>query len=65
MHLSPDFESQLAEVIQQKTTMPVVQVTEAVKVRPDHVYVIPPNHQLTFEDSVLRLLPPQQAFTRR
>ena len=65
MHLSPDFESQLAEVIQQKTNMPVVQMTEAVKVRPDHVYVIPPNHQLTFEDGMLRLLPPQQALGRR
>ncbi|HVF70494.1 MAG TPA: PAS domain S-box protein [Chthoniobacterales bacterium] len=65
MHLSPDFESQLAAVLQQKTTMPVVQVTEAVKVLPDHVYVIPPNHQLTFEDSMLRLLPPQQAQGRR
>src|SRR2546423_1175968 len=43
MHLSPEFESQLAGVIQQKTTMPVIQVTEPVKVRPDHVYVIPPN----------------------
>ena len=36
-------------MIQQKTTMPVTQVTEPVKVRPNHVYVIPPNHQLTFE----------------
>jgi two-component system CheB/CheR fusion protein len=65
MHLSPDFESQLAEVLQQKTQMPVVQVTEPVKVQPDHVYVIPPNHQLSFEDSMLRLLPPQQAQGRR
>src|SRR5689334_11848315 len=38
MHLSPDFESQLAGVIQQKTKMPVIQVTEPVKVRPNHVY---------------------------
>jgi two-component system CheB/CheR fusion protein len=65
MHLSPNFESQLAAVIQQKTAMPVVQVTEAVKVQPNHVYVIPPNHQLTSEDSMLRLLPPQQAQGRR
>src|SRR4051794_8560096 len=28
MHLSPDYESQLASVIQQKTTMPVTQVHE-------------------------------------
>lgn len=65
MHLSPDFESQLASVIQQKTSMPVVQVTEAVRVQPNHVYVIPPNHQLTFQDSMLRLMPPQQAQGRR
>jgi two-component system CheB/CheR fusion protein len=65
MHLSPDFESQLAAVLQQRTAMQVVQVSEAVKVRPNHVYVIPPNHQLSFQDSMLRLLPLQQAPGRR
>src|SRR3954454_17860546 len=49
MHLSPDHESNLANIIQLKTRMPVTQVTEAVRVRPNHVYVIPPNHQMTFE----------------
>jgi hypothetical protein len=65
MHLSPDFESELANVIGQKTTMPVTQVTEAVKVQPNHVYVIPPNHHLTFRDSMLELVPPQQQLGRR
>src|SRR4051812_32445622 len=65
MHLSPEFESQLPNVLQQKTKMPVTQVTEPVKVRPNHVYVIPPNHQLTFEDSTLNLVPPQQAIGKR
>jgi two-component system CheB/CheR fusion protein len=65
MHLSPEFESQLANVLQQKTAMPVVQVTEPVKVRPNHVYVIPPQHQLTFNDSMLQLVPPQQGIGRR
>lgn len=65
MHLSPEHESQLANVLQQKTSMPVTQVEEPVHVRPNHVYVIPPNHQLTFEDSTLRLVPPQQAIGRR
>src|SRR3954468_6271690 len=36
MHLSPEFESQLAGVIQQKTSMPVTQVNEPVKVRPNN-----------------------------
>src|ERR1044072_4794488 len=65
MHLSPEHESQLASVLQQKTSMPVTQVEKAVHVRPNHVYVIPPNHQLTFEDSTLHLVPPQQALGRR
>jgi len=65
MHLSPEHESQLANVIQQKTRMPVTQVNEPVHVRPNHVYVIPPNHQLTFEDSMLHLVPPQQPLGRR
>src|SRR5437868_2707499 len=65
MHLSPEYESQLANVIQQKTRMPVTQVNEPVHVRPNHVYVIPPNHQLTFEDSTLHLVPPQQPLGRR
>src|SRR3954463_10355878 len=65
MHLSPEFESQLAGVIQQKTSMPVMQVNGPVKVKPNHVYVIPPNHQLTFNDSMLDVVPPQQGRGRR
>src|SRR5438477_4746579 len=65
MHLSPEHESQLPSVLQQKTKMPVTQVTESVKVRPNHVYVIPPNHQLTLTDSTLHLVPPQQPPGRR
>ncbi len=65
MHLSPEHESNLAAIIQQKTPMPVAQVTEPVKVKPNHVYVIPPNHQLAFEDSTLRLVARQQAQGRR
>src|SRR5437764_2842545 len=65
MHLSPEYESQLPSVLQQKTKMPVTQVTESVKVRPNHVYVTPLNHQLTLTDSTLTLVPPQQPLGRR
>ena len=65
MHLSPEHESNLAPILQHKTTMPVTQVTEPVKVQPNHVYVIPPNHQLAFEEDTLRLLAPQQAPGKR
>src|SRR5690348_13405144 len=65
MHLSPDFESQLAGVLQQKTKMQVRQVMGPMKVRPNEVYVIPPNKQLTFNDSTLDVIDPQQAIGRR
>ncbi len=65
MHLAPDVESQLAAVLQQKTKMPVTQVTGPVKVKPNHVYVIPPGQQLTFTDSMLNIVPPQQGLGRR
>ncbi len=61
MHLSPDFESSLAEVLQQTTAMPVVQVSSQVKVEANHVYVIPPNKHLTMADSTLCLQERQQA----
>ena len=47
LHLSPDHESHLAHVLQQISRIPVVQVTEKVKVQPDHVYVVPPDQHLT------------------
>jgi len=50
LHLSPDHDSQLAAVLQQVTTMPVAQVTERVRVRPNHVYVVPPDQHLLMED---------------
>ncbi len=55
LHLSPDHDSQLAEVLQQSTPLPVKQVTERVEIEPDHVYVIPPNKSLSLEDGSLVL----------
>ena len=55
LHLSPEHESQLAEVLQSSTRMPVMKVTEAVRVEPDHVYVIPPNKSLSMRDGALLL----------
>src|SRR5215217_249399 len=49
LHLSPDHDSRLAEVLQSATTMPVTQVRERVPLQPDHVYVIPPNGNLVMQ----------------
>src|SRR5262245_30264879 len=46
LHLSPDHDSRLAEVLQTTAPMPVTQVKERVTIEPDHVYVVPPNKTL-------------------
>lgn len=47
MHLSPEHDSSLAEILQRTTTMPVRQVVETTKVEPDNVYVISPGNHLS------------------
>jgi two-component system CheB/CheR fusion protein len=54
-HLSPKHESHLDELLQPYTQMRVQQVTETVALEPNHVYVIPPNANLTAIDTHLRL----------
>ncbi|MCS3684153.1 chemotaxis response regulator CheB [Salinibacter ruber] len=46
LHLSPDHESSLAEILQHDTDMPVQTATDDCGLRPDHVYVIPPRHEM-------------------
>lgn len=55
MHLSPEHESHLAELLQPHVRMPIQQVTETVRLEKDRVYVIPPNANLNSIDTHLRL----------
>ncbi|HEX8773672.1 MAG TPA: chemotaxis protein CheB [Pyrinomonadaceae bacterium] len=55
LHLSPEHESHLAEVLQVATEMPVTQVSASVRIEPNHVYVIPPNKSLAMSDGELSL----------
>ena len=55
VHLSPEHQSHLAEILRPHTQMAVTQVTELVKMEPNHVYVIPPNRNLSSIDTHLRL----------
>ncbi|KAF1047405.1 chemotaxis protein CheB [Xylophilus sp.] len=55
MHLSPEHESLLDELLQRCTQMRVVQVREAMKIEPDTIYVIPPRKTLRTFDGTLQL----------
>ncbi len=55
VHLSPEHESHLADLLQPHVSMPVQQVTETMKLEPNQVYVIPPGRNLNTIDTHLRL----------
>jgi two-component system CheB/CheR fusion protein len=54
-HLDPTHETVLTALLSKATRMPTSQVADNTPVRPDHVYVIPPNHSLTISGGILRL----------
>ncbi len=53
LHLSPKHASNVHQVLQGATRMPVTQVHETTHIEVDHVYVIPPTRELTMNDGVL------------
>jgi two-component system, chemotaxis family, CheB/CheR fusion protein len=55
LHLSPDHDSVLSEILQRSTRMPVTQAQDGQRVLPDHVYVIPPAKHISLADGHLRL----------
>ena len=55
VHLSPNHESHLAELLQPHVRMPVQQVIETTLLEANHVYVIPPNANINAIDTHLRL----------
>jgi two-component system, chemotaxis family, CheB/CheR fusion protein len=65
LHLSPDHESKLAEVLQAVSPVPVTQVTDAVRMQANHVYVVSPNHSLSANDGMLVPSPVTRAEQRR
>jgi two-component system CheB/CheR fusion protein len=50
LHLSPEHESRLAEILQTTAPIAVSQIIERVKVEPNHVFVVPPNQSLKMVD---------------
>lgn len=57
-HLDPTHKGIMPELLQHATGMSVLQVRDRTRVRPDHVYVIPPNKDMSLLQGVLHLLEP-------
>jgi len=54
-HLSPHHSSALATLLKNRTTVPVVEATEGVRIVANRVFVVPPNVQMELVDGHLHL----------
>jgi len=54
-HMDPTHKGMMPELLGRCTTMKVVQVEESMPVRPNHVYIIPPNKDMSILNGVLHL----------
>ncbi|MDB6084075.1 MAG: torS, partial [Gammaproteobacteria bacterium] len=55
LHLSPEHDSLMAEILGRYTSMPVHQIEDAMPIEPNHVYVIRPGHTVTLAEGALHL----------
>jgi two-component system, chemotaxis family, CheB/CheR fusion protein len=60
-HLAPERESVMPELLAKKTSMPIHVAVDETLVEPNHVYLIPPNTQLSIDGGFLRVDPPSQS----
>ncbi len=54
-HLEARHESLLSKLLSSATRMPVTELRDGMRVVPDHVYVIPPNADITIANRILHL----------
>ncbi len=58
-HIVPAANSQLAEILSRHTKMPVMVASTAMPIRPNHVYVCPPNADLLVESHTFKVVSPR------
>ncbi len=56
-HLAPSHESMLPALLQKVTNIPVLEISDDIKVHPNHIYVLPSNKIMVATDGVLLLAP--------
>jgi two-component system CheB/CheR fusion protein len=58
-HLSPSSQSMLTTLLQKSSKIPLVDAKEAMRLEPDHIYVLPPNTTLALHQGVFRAISPR------
>ena len=64
-HLDPKHESSLPSLLARATKMPVQETSNDMVIEPNHVYVIPPDTEMTVQQGMLRLRSWTEAQGRR
>ena len=59
-HLDPTHVGIMPELLQRTTSMKVIQVTDNLRVKPNHVYVLPPNKSMAILNGSLHLFEPTE-----
>ena len=59
-HLDPDHQSLMVELLAKQTDMPVCEVSDNMRVEPNHVYIIPPARFMTLQQGKLLLSKPPE-----
>ncbi|HEY0742538.1 MAG TPA: chemotaxis protein CheB [Chryseosolibacter sp.] len=65
LHLSPDYDSKLAEILQATAKIPVSKVVGRTRVVANHVYVVSPSNHLLMVDGHLAVSPNTEVEDRR
>lgn len=60
-HLDPNHPSMLTELLSRKTAMTVMEVSDGLEVKTNHVYVIPPNATISISGQTLHLSPREES----
>ncbi|SDK30145.1 two-component system, chemotaxis family, CheB/CheR fusion protein [Maridesulfovibrio ferrireducens] len=59
-HLDPSQKGSMVSLLQRYTSMPVFQVEDGIKIKPDHVYIIAPGKEISILQGVLHQFEPTQ-----
>ncbi|MDT8368297.1 MAG: chemotaxis protein CheB [Longimicrobiales bacterium] len=55
LHLDPDRESRMAELLQDRSSIPVTQVDAPTPTEPNHIYIAPPDRDMEMQGAVIGL----------
>lgn len=54
-HLSPDYKSMMGQLLKRNTSLPILEIANGMKIKPGHIYLIPPVNNLRLHNDSFQL----------